>query len=135
MICYAYLWWREFEQGQDEGAKDRPCVIVLSATKSNGETVVTVVPITLALPEDPGVAIGIPAATKVRLGLDDDRSWVLVGETNSFVWPGPDLRPIDRERPGEFAYGILPPSFFRQVRDKLVTVYEARRHKDVARTE
>ena len=45
-------------------------------------------------------------AVQGGLGLDAARSWVVVGETNSFVWPGPDLRPINRNQPGEFSYGV-----------------------------
>jgi hypothetical protein len=31
-------------------------------------------------------------ATNQRLGLDAERSWVMLTEANRFVWPGPDLR-------------------------------------------
>jgi hypothetical protein len=115
--------------------RDRPCAVVLTAEDSDGETVVTVVPITHSPPEDPEAAVEIPPATKERLGLDAARSWVVVGETNTFVWPGPDLRPIDRKRPGEVSYGVLPPALFRQVRDRLVAVYKARCLKSVRRSE
>ena len=36
--------------------------------------------------------IELPQQTKTRLGLDDERSWVIVSEANDFAWPGPDLR-------------------------------------------
>ena len=32
-------------------------------------------------------AIEIPAQTKKRLGLDEDRSWIMLTEANRFVWP------------------------------------------------
>ena len=135
VICYAYLWRREFEQGRDEGTKDRPCAIVLAVEESDGETIVTVAPITHRDPDEPNAAVELPTATKERLGLDADRSWVIVSETNTFVWPGPDLRPIGYRGPGEFAYGVLPPGLFRQVGDSLVAIYRARRHKGVRRSE
>ena len=42
-------------------------------------------------PHDPEAAVEIPLATKMRLGLDDDRSWIILTEANRFTWPGPDL--------------------------------------------
>lgn len=135
VVCYAYLWWREFQEGREEGTKDRPCAIVLRTEESDGETVVTVAPITHGPPDEPDAAVEIPPATKNRLGLDAERSRVVVGETNTFVWPGPDLRPIDRHRPNVVSYGVLPPALFRQVRDKLVTVYKSRRLKSIRRSD
>jgi hypothetical protein len=51
----------------------------------------------------PHMASRIPAATKRRLGLDDARSWIIVTESNRFIWPGRDLR---QEKAG-FAEGAL----------------------------
>jgi hypothetical protein len=48
-------------------------------------------------PSDPCEAIENPPATKRRLGLDDERSWIVLTESNRFVWPGPDVRPVDGE--------------------------------------
>lgn len=135
VVCYAYLWRQEYEAGREEGTKDRPRTVVLAAEDSEGEIVVTVAPNTHSQPQDPDAAIEIPPATKARLGLDARRSWVVVQETNTFVWPGPDLRLINRDRPGEISYGVLPPRLFRQVRDKLLAVYNARRHRSVRRSE
>jgi len=39
------------------------------------------------------LAVEISHETKRRLGLDDDRSWIVLTEANRFAWPGPDLRP------------------------------------------
>lgn len=30
VIRYAYLWKREYDEGREDGSKDRPCSIVLS---------------------------------------------------------------------------------------------------------
>lgn len=82
----------------------------------DGEDVVTVLPVTHTPPIDPADAIEIPAVTKRRLGLDDDRSWIVLTEANRFHWPGPDLR---MARPGDTAsllYGSLPGAFFERVR-------------------
>ena len=32
MISYAYVWDREAQSGQEEGRKDRPCVIALAVS-------------------------------------------------------------------------------------------------------
>ena len=95
VISYAYLWHHEHQSGHDEGRKDRPCVIVLAADRtSDGATVVTVAPITHRPPEDAAAAVEIPRAVKDSLGLDLERSWVIVNEGNKFVWPGFDLRKV-----------------------------------------
>ena len=43
------------------------------------------------------------AATKRRLGLDDQRSGIIAGDLNQIVWPGVDLRPAAYD-PHAFAY-------------------------------
>jgi hypothetical protein len=53
--------------------------------------IVTVVPVTHLPPRDSADAVEIPAVLKTHLGLDDLPSWVIVTETNNFLWPGPDL--------------------------------------------
>lgn len=114
VISYAYLWSHEAEGGQEEGLKDRPCVIALSVRRQEtGETWVTVVPVTHTPPQDPASAVEIPPSVKRHLGLDDQRSWIIVSEGDRFVWPGYDLRKV----PGRAAYdyGFLPPRFFETV--------------------
>jgi uncharacterized protein YifN (PemK superfamily) len=117
VIGYAYLWQAEQREGRFEGVKNRPCVIVLAAKHEGDEVVVTVAPITHTPAQDAKAAVEIPAATKRRLGLDDQRSWVIVSEVNRFVWAGPDLRPVS---PGRYDYGMLPPVLFVQVKKQLV---------------
>jgi hypothetical protein len=135
VVAYAYLWRAEYEQGREEGVKDRPCAIVLMANDEDGETVVTVVPVTHALPERPDEAVEIPLSTKQRLGLDSQRSWIVVNEINRFVWPGPDLRPVSRGEPDRFDHGLLPPSLYREVRERLQACAKAQRLRAVFRTD
>ena len=135
VISYAYLWRAEYEQGQEEGTKDRPCAILLLTADDEGDTVVTVVPITHQPPANPDGAVDIPIATKQRLGLDAARSWIIVTEINRFVWPGPDLRPISRTESDRFDYGLLPPSLFRQVKERLAACVSSRRVMAVRRSE
>ena len=92
-------------------------------------------PITRSRPADAAIAVEIPAATKARLGLDDDRSWIILNELNEFIWPGPDLRPAISGDLASVAYGFLPPRLFRIVRDRYIALDAARRIERVRRTE
>lgn len=112
---YAYLWTHEHDRGLEEGGKDRPAAVLLALAKEDGEISVLAVPITHTPPHSPQDALEIPAETKRRLRLDDERSWVVVSEANVFRWPGPDLRPISPARE-TCVYGFLPQNFYRMVR-------------------
>ncbi|MBD0415801.1 type II toxin-antitoxin system PemK/MazF family toxin [Tianweitania sp. Rool2] len=120
VIRYSYLWLSEHEVGQEEGRKDRPCAIVLSAKTEAGRTVVIVVPVTHTPPAKDSVSIEIPSTTKQRLGLDDERSWIIVSEANRFFWPGPDIRPSRNGDMSTVAYGELPANLFRKLRATFV---------------
>ncbi|HRO48928.1 MAG TPA: hypothetical protein PLW75_02205 [Hyphomicrobium sp.] len=113
VINYSYLWHHEHLAGHEEGTKDRPSVIVLAIDEpSTGEPVVTVLPITHSEPEE-GEGIEIPQPVKRALGLDAERSWVIVSEGNDFLWPGYDLR--KNRKSNSYAYGLLPPRFFNKI--------------------
>src|SRR6202034_1083360 len=102
---------REHQKGAEEGLKARPSAIVAARQVVEGHEVITVVPVTHTPPTDPADAVEIPPALKAHLGLDDFPSWIVVTETNDFLWPGPDLRPVPGQA-GHFDYGMLPPRFF-----------------------
>jgi hypothetical protein len=112
VIRHAYLWWNEARKGRQEGAKDRPCMIVHMRQNEHGETEVYIAPITHTPPEIPEKAIAMPQATKARLGLDDEKSWIITTEVNRFIWPGPDIRMVPGGAP---AYGLLPAAMTRDV--------------------
>jgi hypothetical protein len=120
VISYAYLWAEESEQGLVEGRKDRPCAIVvaLEQPEQGQRPQVAVVPITHAVPRDPSVAIEIPPRVKAHLGLDAERSWVILDELNVFTWPGFDLRPI-KDKDGRVDYGFLPPKLFDVMKETI----------------
>ena len=134
VVSYSYLWAREHGQGAEEGRKTRPCAIVAARRMIEGHEVVTVVPVTHSPPTDPADAVEIPAALKAHLGLDDLPSWIVVTETNDFLWPGPDLVPVAGMRPVRFAYGMLPPRFFAHVRDRILQAHLRRKLHRVARS-
>lgn len=129
---YSYLWHRQHLQGREEGDKDRPAlVIAIVTTSAAGGPVVRVLPVTHTPPSNPEAAVEIPAATKRRLGLDDLPSWIVLTESNRFVWPGPDIRPIDTE---SGYYGALPPALFKKVKEKFVATVKDQRHKAASRS-
>jgi hypothetical protein len=133
VISYSFLWNAEHRKGRDEGIKDRPCVIVLSTfNAADGKTMVRVAPLTHTPPADAGMAIEVPALVKRHLGLDDQRSWVMLDEMNIFAWPGFDLRPFNRQSDG-FAYGFLPPRLFADLVDRVRTIWRAGNGKPTPR--
>ncbi len=136
VIRYSYLWHSEFVSGSEEGIKDRPCAIIAAIKTDNDVQKVLVLPVTHSAPDVPDNAIEIPQETKKRLGLDSERSWVVLTEWNEFAWPGPDLRMIHYIN-GEktTAYGYLPAKFFAKVQDAFVAMIQKGSAQKVRRTE
>lgn len=97
-------------------------MIILAVRTVAGQTVVTVAPVTHTSPQRVELAIEIPAETKRRLGLDEQRSWIVASDLNQYVRPGVDLRPTVK---GSFAYGLLPAGLFRALRDRVVLLAQA----------
>ena len=124
----------EHEQGRDEGIKDRPCAIILALANDDGDQRVVVLPVAHSAPTDATEAIEIPPVVKKRLGLDGERSWIILSESNEFTWPGPDLRRVADRDDRSVAYGFLPPKFFNEVRRRFVDLVRTRRTKSVPRT-
>ena len=126
VLHYSYLWHDDHLRGAEEGSKNRPCVIILAVETEEGQHVVTVVPVTHTPPVAPEDAVEIPSTTKHRLGLDGDRSWVVLCEANRFLWPGFDVRPVPGASSPNYSYGVLPPGFFRQIRDRFMVRVHSR---------
>jgi hypothetical protein len=129
------LWASEHACGQEEGVKDWPCAVVLAAADEAGSQIVTVLPISHTPPSNPLLAVEIPPATKRRLGLDDDRSWIVLTEANRFLWPGPDLRPSQSGNPASVAYGSMPYGLFEDIRQKFIDALKNCSASTVRRTE
>lgn len=131
VVRFNYLWSREFDRGAREARYPRPCAIVLSYRRAtDGALIAMLAPITHSPPGPEDQAIEIPRAVKRRLGLDDQRSWVMIDEVNETGWPGFDLQPDTR---GQYVYGFIPPALFRRIRDGVVRVVRDRRLKRVQR--
>jgi hypothetical protein len=132
VIRYAYLWWNEARTGRQDGGKDRPCGIVLTRLTTGGRTAAYVLPITHTPPLKNENGVEIPPATKRRLGLDAEQSWIITTEINQFTWPGPDIRPTAS---GDYVYGYLPEKLMRLVLDQVRQHARDKRMKSVPRTE
>jgi hypothetical protein len=135
VIRYSFLWSDEEAEGATEGAKDRPCAIIVATRRdSNGDIDTIVAPITHQPPDDPAASIEIPPATCKGLGLDSGRHWLRFDELNRFAWPGHDLRPIPGQ-PGKYDYGMLPRGLFQKLRDGILARQKAHKGRMVSRDE
>lgn len=85
-------------------------------------------------PESPDTAQELPPAVKHHLGLDAERSWVVLSESNLFEWPGPDLRRLGDRDDSSVAYGFLPPRFFAALRRRFLALEAVSRSRRVRRT-
>jgi hypothetical protein len=125
VVRYAFLWSSEAKTGQTEGRKDGPCVVVTAIRRAtDGRFRVRVLPMTHS-PTNAVRSIAIPTRVKRHLGLDDDASWIVLDEVNEFFWPGVDLRPVSRSKPGVWSFGVLP-EIFDEIRVKLRLILEQR---------
>lgn len=135
VIRYSYLWHREAAGGREEARKDRPCAVILALQVQDEGTRVFVLPITHTRPAGQHDAVEIAAVVKARLGLDAERSWIVLDEFNEFIWPGPDLRFLPGKGPESAVYGFLPPKLLRIVRDRFLTAIRTKKAARVRRTE
>ncbi len=104
--------------------KDRPCAVIMIVTDKDDNQMVTVLPVTHSLPSDPSQAVEIPYATKERLGLDAERSWVVMTEANRFIWPGPDIRMRRTGDAASVAYGLLPRALLKEIAKRFADAIE-----------
>lgn len=136
VIRYSYLWQKEFMAGREEGVKDRPCAIVAAIqADGDGRERVVVLPVTHSKPDSLELAIEIPASVKRHLGLDGEQSWIVISESNEFLWPGPDLRRARNGDDSTVAYGFLPPRLFSTICQRFIALEKKRRATRVQRTE
>ncbi len=113
VIHYSYLWNDQHLEGQEEGTKNRPCVIAAIAQGDGGETIAYALPVTHRAPAKGTPAVEIPQAVKRSLGMDSERSWVICSEVNEFKWPGCDYCRTPDKRG---SYGILPSGLFGAIK-------------------
>src|SRR5947209_3789839 len=115
-----------------EVEKDRPVALLLAKAPGEGECIV--LPITHSPPNDPADAVEIPDTERRRLGLDLERSWIVLTEFNAFFWPGADLRPIPNKDPSTVIYGMLSRQLFARVLEQVKGRLRARLVSHFSRT-
>jgi len=128
VVRYDYLWTHEAAAGRDQG-KDRPTCIVAATDSLVRPRYVVLLPITHTQPVGDTAGVEIPPRVKQALGLDEEPSWVIVSEHNIDEWPNAGLSPLPGGR-GTFAYGVLPPGLFKQIKSKFLEL--ARKKKTAA---
>jgi hypothetical protein len=57
--------------------------------------------------------------SQTTLGLDGERSWIILDDFNDFIWPGYDLRLVPGKS-GRYDYGLLPPVLFDKIIAKIL---------------
>lgn len=84
LIIYPYRWLEEARAGRSpDGAKERPCCVVISVTNTRGEPLILLAPISSKPPRPGQTALEIPDIERRRAGLTTyDSGWVYVGEMN-----------------------------------------------------
>jgi len=127
------LWSHEADAGKEEGLKDRPVVVVVAVENVSGKTQILVAPVTHSEPRSPQSGIEIPINVKRDLGLDNDRSWIILTELNRFIWPGPDIRIVDGG--DDPFHGAIPDHLFIQTRNAIVARASANLLRMTKRTE
>jgi hypothetical protein len=131
VVRYDYLWTHEAAAGRDQG-KDRPACLVAATDGSVRPRYVVLLPITHTPPAGNTVGVEIALKVKQALGLDDERSWVIVSEHNIDEWPNAGLLPVPGD-PGSFAYGFIPPGLFKQIKARFLELARQKKTQAVRR--
>lgn len=126
-----YVWLRDKAAGLTQG-KERPACIVAAVDLPSAPNTVVVLPITHSAPDAANAGIEIPPRVRATLGLDDAPCWVIVSEFNADDWPSPGLGTVPGS-PGVFAYGMIPPGLFAQIKAVFLERYERGRVRGVRR--
>jgi hypothetical protein len=135
VLSYAYLWAREAALGRDDAAKDRPVVVVLATITREHIVEVVVAPVTTQPPRSSDDSVEMPSTVKANLGLDDQRCWIMTSEVNRFIWPGPDIRPINKREGRSPYYGKIPAKLLEAMRVKIQRQIDAGRFSATKRTQ
>jgi hypothetical protein len=113
VIRYDYLWLWEKEEGRQQGAKDRPCAVVVAVPARGDRPLRAVVcGITHRKPRRPDEGIAVPPKVKAYLGLDAEPSWIITSEANMVEWDDPGIVPA---KAGDWTYGFLPPALSEKI--------------------
>ncbi len=103
------------------------CCVAVAVSAIYGDSRVLIAPITTQPPAPDVLAVEIPVAVRIHLGLDADRrSWVILSEANIDSWPTPDMRQVPG-KPGCFEYGLLPLRMVKLIWETILPELAAKR--------
>ena len=109
---YPYLWSWQYERGETEGRKERPCCVALVVPLSNGHHSIYILPITTKRPTDTQFYVQIPRMEIQRAGLNRDmEQWVIMSEWNRDIL----------ETSFYMADGVSNGSFSKKFMDQVLT--------------
>jgi hypothetical protein len=120
VIRYDYLWKPEKLKGRAEGSKHRPCAVVVVIANERA----LVCGITHTQPDSPEDGVEIPSRERARLGLDQERQWVITSEANIVDWDDPGIVPLPS---GDWSYGELTRELAEAVRSSAVRNLDQKR--------
>jgi hypothetical protein len=125
VVRYGYLWTWEAKENRETG-KDRPACLV--TTLADGR--VALLPITHKQPSADDVALLIPAPLKRQLGLDGEKSWIVLSECNVDIWPSYFASPTPL---GDMIYGRLPEKFLTKLIHDFVILARSKKLRIIRR--
>jgi hypothetical protein len=126
VVRYDFLWKDEAKRGWQEGAKERPCAVVLSYQRTkDGELMAVLAPITHSRPEKGQAALPIPQKVGRYLRLDSDQSWIKLDELNVTLWNDPGIVPAEAGK--QWEYGRLPQGLWQPAVDTIRTLAREKR--------
>jgi hypothetical protein len=134
IVYYSYVFHGRSKNIGDAG-KNRPCLIaaVFPDPDDSLKKCVLLLPITHSLPDADEMGVELAADAKYAAGLDGERQWVLVSQGNQDTWPE-DIAALPN-RPGQFAYGFLPPRTFKSVQAQFARLYAEKKFNLVPRNQ
>ena len=123
VIRYDYLWKNEEKTGRIDGAKDRPCAIILISQKGDNKTRdVYVCAITHTPPRQGETAVEIPYKVAKYLNLDHERMWVKTQEVNKMKWEENRIPfGVSKTPDGRWHYGMIPRALGQKIHEQALT--------------
>lgn len=135
IIRFDYLWRDEQMRGQEDGRKDRPCVIVVATKeREDGSRRVMVCPITHSPPQENETSVEIPPKLARALGLDSETMWIKTHELNAFTWEKNRI-PVGMVKTpgGKWLHGTVPYAIREEVLAQVRQNNQQRRLSQVKR--
>ncbi len=134
IVYYSYVFHGRSRNIGNAG-KNRPCLIVAVFPDPDDplKTGLLLLPITHSPPAAEEVGVELTADAKFAAGLDGRPQWLLVSQGNRDTWPE-DIAALPN-RPGDFAYGFLPPRTFKSVQMQFARLFAEKKFNLVPRNQ